>query len=334
MGARFQSQTCAGVAGAIGLIEIRGDISTLLRALGTADVQPGRVALRRLAENPGGARDADTIEVVVARWAADHAHIMPHAGVEVLRACERAIERSGGERAGHGIASTWARGTRPDADSFRALLDYALSVAMSSRAIDLLLEQPARWRDAASGAPRMDGAHVRVLDRLIHAPLVVAWGPPNVGKSALLNAFANDEVSIVSDAPGTTRDHVGVLLNLGGVAVRYADTPGVRPGAEEAEKEAIGIARTLIARADLVLWCRDLVSERPVLPATEAIVLEVEMRSDLGVKLGGGLAVSAREPESVSNLAGVIRERLVPREALDDGSPWPFWEGLAGFSVG
>jgi tRNA modification GTPase len=71
---------------------------------------------------------------------------------------------------------------------------------------------------------------------------VVLLGPPNVGKSSLLNALAREECALVSDIPGTTRDVVQVLVNWGGYAVRLIDTAGVRETADPLE--AMGIQRT------------------------------------------------------------------------------------------
>lgn len=86
---------------------------------------------------------------------------------------------------------------------------------------------------------------------------VVLAGPPNVGKSSLLNALARREVAIVSPEAGTTRDVIEVRLDLGGYAVVLTDTAGLRvaTGAVEAE----GIRRTLehAGRADVILWLVD-----------------------------------------------------------------------------
>src|SRR6185295_9068425 len=124
-------------------------------------------------------------------------------------------------------------------------------------------DQPRRWQGAP---PREAGERDRVLRRLIDPPLVVALGPPNVGKSSLVNALAGRSVSIVADEPGTTRDHVGVMLDLGGLVVRYVDTPGLRQGADELEREAVSGAMEVASRADLLLVCGDPTSLPTELP--------------------------------------------------------------------
>lgn len=319
MEARYQIQSRAGATGAIGLIEVRGEVGAALDAIGASGVAIGRVGLRHL--RTPGTESGRGVEALVARWSKGRAHLMPHAGGEIMRACEAILERAGLRRTDRMSGPGFER---PSREQLAELLEVALASASSPLAIDVLLRQPARWN--AVDVRVVSEAHARALDRLIDAPLVVAWGPSNVGKSTLLNAMASEEVSIVADEPGTTRDHVGVMLDLAGVVVRYVDTPGVRADAGPIEAEAVAIAAEWMARADLVLWCRDAGSERPTLANTCGIVLEVELRSDLGVRPGGGLAVSARDRRSIQRLALVIREALVPLEAVLSERAWRFWE--------
>jgi len=86
---------------------------------------------------------------------------------------------------------------------------------------------------------------------------VVLAGPPNVGKSSLLNALARRDVAIVSAEAGTTRDVIEVKLDLDGLPIVVSDTAGIREASGEVEQE--GIRRTLARAqgADLVLWLVD-----------------------------------------------------------------------------
>jgi tRNA modification GTPase len=88
------------------------------------------------------------------------------------------------------------------------------------------------------------------------AILVIA-GQPNAGKSTLMNRLLNHERSIVSDVPGTTRDVVEDTLVINGVAVRVADTAGLRDTACAIEKEGIRRARKAMDTADIVLYVVD-----------------------------------------------------------------------------
>jgi len=84
---------------------------------------------------------------------------------------------------------------------------------------------------------------------------VVLGGPPNSGKSTLLNALADREAAIVSDIAGTTRDVIEAPISLDGIPIILSDTAGLRADSQD-EIEAIGIARANAAfeRADIVLW--------------------------------------------------------------------------------
>jgi tRNA modification GTPase len=86
---------------------------------------------------------------------------------------------------------------------------------------------------------------------------VVLAGPPNVGKSSLLNALARRDVAIVSEEAGTTRDVIEVRLDLGGYAIVVADTAGLRETSGSVEVE--GMRRTLARakQADVIVWVVD-----------------------------------------------------------------------------
>ena len=83
---------------------------------------------------------------------------------------------------------------------------------------------------------------------------VVAAGPPNAGKSSLVNAIAGQERAIVTDVPGTTRDHIEVPLLLGGIPVLLTDTAGLRDAVDPVERIGVERAQNLLDRADILLW--------------------------------------------------------------------------------
>jgi len=91
-------------------------------------------------------------------------------------------------------------------------------------------------------------------ERLKDGIRVVIAGPPNVGKSSLINAIVGSERAIVTDTPGTTRDHIEVPLSLRGMPVLLTDTAGLRR--TEDAVEAIGVARAfmLAEAADVLVW--------------------------------------------------------------------------------
>jgi tRNA modification GTPase len=94
-------------------------------------------------------------------------------------------------------------------------------------------------------------------ERLRDGLVVAIAGPPNVGKSTLMNQLARREVAIVSPHAGTTRDVIEVQLDLDGYPVTVIDTAGIRETDDPVEQEGVRRARARAAEADLVLWLTD-----------------------------------------------------------------------------
>src|SRR6478672_10952041 len=91
-------------------------------------------------------------------------------------------------------------------------------------------------------------------ERLRDGLVVAIAGPPNAGKSTLLNRIAKREAAIVSPYAGTTRDVIEVHLDLGGLPVTFLDTAGIRETDDPVEREGVRRARERAAGADLILW--------------------------------------------------------------------------------
>jgi tRNA modification GTPase len=94
-------------------------------------------------------------------------------------------------------------------------------------------------------------------ERLRDGLVVAIAGPPNVGKSTLMNQLARREVAIVSPHAGTTRDIIEVQLDLDGYPVTVIDTAGIRETDDPVEQVGVRRARARAAEADLVLWLGD-----------------------------------------------------------------------------
>ena len=319
-GVSWRLVTPSTSAGAVACFELLGDVDEGLRRLGMAPVPRGDVRLRRL-----GAID----HALVARPSPTMAHVMPHGGVAVTRAVEAAMESAGIHRA----RKVPPEAAFPEARSpLEARVLALLARAASPRAVDVLLDQPRRWRlagwDPHQPPPRPRDERDRLLDRLIEPPLVVALGPPNVGKSTLLNALARRRVSIVADQPGTTRDHVGALIDLNGLVVRYVDAPGLRDqGADPIEARAIEVALDVARAADLVIRVGDMASPcRLPDDLASAPGLDVQTRADLHPGTNAATVRLERthlDPEpSAIRLADAITRRLLPPDATLDLSPW------------
>ena len=103
---------------------------------------------------------------------------------------------------------------------------------------------------------RVDHALLSVdaASRLREGLSVVIAGPPNVGKSTLMNALAGREVAITSPIAGTTRDAIEVFLDLDGYPVIFVDTAGLHDTEDPIEREGVARAKRRVASADLILW--------------------------------------------------------------------------------
>jgi tRNA modification GTPase len=178
-------------------------------------------------------------------------------------------------------------------------------------------------------------------------------GPPNVGKSSLINALAGRDLAIVSPQAGTTRDVLEARVELAGVPVTLLDTAGLRQATDAIELEGIRRARLRMAEADLVLALYEASSgvrfERPDLGGeVVTVVTKTDLvanfdPADLGVstRTGDGLAALVQRLEKeVTKLVGVgetpIFSRARHRAALTEAAihlrlalatPWPELRG-------
>src|ERR1700732_1215836 len=117
-------------------------------------------------------------------------------------------------------------------------------------------------------------------ERLREGLVVAIAGPPNVGKSTLMNQLARREVAIVSPHAGTTRDVIEVQLDLDGYPVTVIDTAGIRETDDPVEQEGVRRARSRAAEADLVLWLTDADDAKPA--ESDAPTWVVRNKIDLG----------------------------------------------------
>jgi tRNA modification GTPase len=149
-------------------------------------------------------------------------------------------------------------------------------------------------------------------------------GPPNAGKSSLINMLAKRDIAIVSDAPGTTRDVIEARLDLGGYLLLVADTAGVRETAEPIEAE--GVRRALShAKGGMTLLLLDGSAQNPRaglpadLPEPEMIVWN---KADLFGHQGlvrEGLSVSLKTGEGISMLLQMLQQKV--QHKLEGSAP-------------
>ena len=253
--------------------------------------------------------------------------------------------------AAHGIRvvgwPVWLR--RTDADPLRAAAAVALAEAATVRTAAILLDQHAgAFRRAVTAAlDALDRGDTAAAQPLVGelarwAPLgrhltrpwrVVLAGPPNVGKSSLLNALAGYQRSVVAATPGTTRDVVTVRLAVDGWPVEVADTAGQRATGDVLEETGVALARSHAAAADLCLWLLDSTAP-PLYPETRPANLRlIVTKTDLPAAwdpatAGAAPRVSARTGDGVPELCAAVATWLVP-QAPPTGTAVPFTPQLA-----
>lgn len=343
-------------------------LSRCLIALCGKDTPPGAVSLRSFFSelHPGQSAPLPIDHGLVARLSPASAMLMPHGGLAVLRELEAAITRimhanaqphsanalstAHDQPASHTTTHlsslvTLARHLFPEARSVvEALALHALTRATSPLAVDVLLWQHEAWSLCGASPhtlPTTPSNADPSLKFLLSPPTIALFGAANIGKSTLLNALAAQRVSIIANEAGTTRDHVGALINFAGLSALVVDTPGMRTTSDPAEHAAREVALRIVANADLVLHCidsaDDLASERTQLPPAHnpaQRVIRVMLRSDLGtshhaehcdVALGNLDGQSEKASFGLDVLVARVRETLVPSSALRDPVPWSFW---------
>jgi len=193
--------------------------------------------------------------------------------------------------------------------------------------------QLARWMPKAEGIKSEIAAILadKSLHWLLNPPRVAIIGAPNVGKSTLANRLFAQERVITADMPGTTRDWVGEIANLDGLAVMLVDTPGIHKTDDPIETEAIARSGEQIQSADLVIVVLD--ASRPLeneqasvleaWPDALRVVNKVDGAAAWDLALVGGVKTVGTSGQGIDELRQAIRGRFGITQGLDEN--WPRW---------
>jgi small GTP-binding protein len=312
----------------VGIIQLYGQgIVPALKALtGEGDWPVSRVRLSDLAGIDQG---------LVVRLREDWAQLMPHGGTRVVQKLLDRLRLLGGMYE----PEPAPRLLYPEANSdLEAEMLACLAKAVSPAAIDCLLAQPALWRQWINGPSRQGAGSIldvsEALRWLLNPACVVVVGRPNVGKSTLTNRMLGRAASLVADLPGTTRDWVAGLADLGGtepfaqaVTVRWIDTPGVRVTDDPMERRAIDLASEVIRRADILVTMRDAQIGWPDAEAMTGRVPDIRVVNKIDRDEAGPSArdvscepFSSEQPLRISALGGdgvpELEQRVIERLGL------------------
>ena len=175
---------------------------------------------------------------------------------------------------------------------------------------------------ARAARDRIDRAlkGAKAAGRLREGFVVVITGPPNVGKSTLINALAGRDVAITSPYAGTTRDLIEVFLDLRGYPVILVDTAGIRDADDPVEREGVNRALRRASHADLTLWLDDHDGPLPPLTGGEALVVgaKIDRPESRLASSRADFAISAKTGEGIDKLLDAIADLAEERMASSE----------------
>lgn len=317
---------------------------------------------------------SDGEELIVVRRSEDRVEVHCHGGVAAVRAviadliAQNCEEISWQEWVRRTPAPLYLRVTDSSVDdAVTRAAHIALADAITTRTAAILVDQlngalsrsiqdtvgaveKSDWQEALRMASKLSsnselGRHLTMPWRVVLA------GPPNVGKSSLMNALAGFQRAIVTPTPGTTRDVVTLTTAIEGWPVELADTAGLRATSDELESAGVQLAQQMLATADVVLRVHDATCNRPepsgveelYLPPVPAVarrpVIDVWNKADLlssatvvqrratandsGAAACPGVFTSAVTGQGIAELTAAIGAALVPHPpAADEAVPF------------
>ena len=233
--------------------------------------------------------------------------------------------------------------------TLQAEAQVALFAAMTQRTAAILLMQfhGALHRELEAIRARLDVGDCQAAAQSVEELLgwsqfglhltqpwrVVIVGPPNVGKSSLINALVGYERAIVFDQPGTTRDVVSATTALDGWPVVLSDTAGLQPTMDDVEASGIALTQEKLRQADLTVWLRDATELQSQLEAsrqesisgqadgmalpldlqrTLVVVNKIDLIGSPPTLKGELLGISATAGTGITALIEAVAKRLVP----------------------
>ncbi len=271
-------------------------------------------------------------ELVVAKLADNLVEIHCHGGVQASQRILKHLRSAGCQ------VETWqARTTAQHTDAIVAEAKLELPRAVTSPAALHLLDQA---NGALSGEidtigklvaqSNFEVAEQKLAHLLSLAPfgkhltqpwLIVIAGPPNVGKSSLLNKIVGYDRAIVLDMPGTTRDVLHATTALDGWPVQFSDTAGIRISDDAIEQAGIAKAKAALKTADLAIVMHDATDLKPdeldqslqELPSALHVVNKIDLAEDVHLPASREmLATSAVTGQGVPQLITSIVSHLIP----------------------
>ena len=267
-----------------------------------------------------GARPAEPGEFTRRAFLNNRLDLLEAEGVADLVEAETEAQRRQALRQADGALSRsyadWSERLRRMLAHQEALIDFPDEDLPPEVEASLLRELDALRHEMATHLAEGERA-----ERIRSGLFIAIGGPPNVGKSSLLNRLAGREAAIVSDRPGTTRDAIEVRLVLGDVPVTLVDTAGLREAEDALEAEGVRRAHRQAEQADLVVRVAAGRLVPDGLPVGLRVGLQVWNKVDLAVAPPGWLGVSARTGAGIATLEDRLAEAVRSLTAATSGPP-------------
>lgn len=277
-----------------------------LLALGARLARPGEFSERAFLNGKLDLAQAEAI-----------ADLIDSASAQSARAAQRSLA---------GAFSASVNTVVDDVGDLRAYIEAALD--FPDEEIDFLAEGDIEVRTERIGAALAAlRASAREGALLRDGMKVAILGPPNAGKSSLLNRLAARDAAIVTAIPGTTRDPLHEQITVDGIPLHLVDTAGLRDAGDEIEQEGMRRTRAEAAAADHILWVSDVIAPVPPpadLPAGIPVTV-VTNKIDL-VDAAAGLVAGATPTVNLSARTGVGLDALVGH--LKSVAGWQTGEGV------
>ena len=280
---------------------VREALSGALLALGLRPAEPGEFS-RRAVEN--GRFDLTRAEAVADLSEAE----TPTQLRQALRQYEGSLAR---------LYETWRAGLIAALARAEAAIDFSDDgveetelAAARAAAAKISKEIQVHIQDRGRGEVLREGLRLAII------------GPPNAGKSSLLNALARRDIAIVAETPGTTRDVIGVRLDLGGYPVHASDTAGLRETSDAIEAEGVRRAHAEAKASHLTLLLLDGSDPKVKIRHDVKADLVVWNKSDLpGFTKSEGLSLSLKSGDGLSQLLEALKALVEKRLESKNDSP-------------
>ena len=208
------------------------------------------------------------------------------------------------------LAAAWRRDLVTSLARIEASIDFA-----DEDVPEDVLADVARVLAATASAMEAQSGGSRVAERIRQGFEVALIGPPNAGKSTLLNRLAGREAALTSDVPGTTRDVIEVRMDLDGLPVTFLDMAGIRDAGDAVEEMGVARAKSRAEAADIRVFLLDGRADVRSL-GVDNLPGDVLVRAKSDVTSSGpGLPVSGRTGSGVDQMLGEVRRELEGRVA-------------------